>query len=73
MTRLFFNVCVKKKRAAQGRRSGNHCGRHKKNLKEFQGTPRGDAAEALVFAFYSPIGILLGGAGFVKRDRIFPP
>jgi hypothetical protein len=72
MTRLLFNVCVKKKRAAQGRRSGNHCGRHKKNLEEFQGTPRVAAAEAFIFAFYSPMEILLDGARFVKRDRIFP-
>src|SRR5262249_24122707 len=31
-------IVIKKKRAAQGRRSGNHHGRHR-ILKDFQGTP----------------------------------
>jgi hypothetical protein len=46
-----FGFGIKKKRAAQGRRSGNHCGRHKKNLKGFQGTPRLELAEAMYFRF----------------------
>jgi hypothetical protein len=48
---LRFRFVVKDKRAAQGRRSGNHCGRHKKNLKGFQGTPRLELAEAICFRF----------------------
>jgi hypothetical protein len=63
-----FRNCfgVKDKRAAQGRRSGNHCGRHK-ILGRFQGTPGLEPTEA-VFAFYSPLRILLRRGGFVKLD-----
>src|SRR5258708_21709907 len=55
---------IKNKRAALGRRSGNHCGRHK-FLGRFQGTPgSGDLGGS--FAFYSPVEILRQGTAFVK-------
>jgi len=37
-----------------------------KNLNEFQGAPRLELAEAIIFAFCSPIRILRQGYGFVK-------
>jgi hypothetical protein len=45
---------IKKKRAAMGRRSGNHCGRHK--ILNISGNAGAKAPEAgaCTFAFYSP-------------------
>jgi hypothetical protein len=57
-----FNI--KNKRAAQGRRSGNHCGRHR-FLGKFQGTPGSKGPEAC-FAFYSPKRIVRPAAEIVK-------
>jgi hypothetical protein len=55
---------IKNKRAALGRRSGKHCGRHK-FLGRFQGTPEsGDFGG--YFAFYSPIKSLRQRTAFVK-------
>src|SRR6202035_3175143 len=60
--RHFWNCFgIKDKRAAQGRRRGNHCGRHKilEDFRERRGWSRGGS-----FAFYSPCVIL--------RLRAFP-
>jgi hypothetical protein len=69
--RANLGLIIKYKRAAQGRRSGNHCGRHK-ILGRFQGTPGLeciDWSRGGVFAFYSPFKILLRRERFVKRER----
>ena len=58
---IFFN---KNKRAALGRRSGNHCGRHR-----FLGKISGNAGAGKprgIFAFYSPFRIVRSGAEIVK-------
>jgi hypothetical protein len=55
---------IKDKRAAQGRRSGNHCGRHKIPRK-ISGNAGAGAAGGY-FAFYSPLKILLFGREVVK-------
>src|SRR5215471_16179177 len=57
---------IKKKRAAQGRRSGNHHGRHR-ILKYFRERQAGSPEASVVFAFYSPSRILLFAGLFVKR------
>ncbi len=60
----FGRIFIKNKRAALGRRSGNHCGRHR-FLGKFQGTP-GLGSPGGVFAFYSPLRILRPPAEIVK-------
>ena len=63
-----FGFVIKKKRAARGRRSGNHCGRHKRTSRNFR-ERRGEPRRRSIFAFYSPIEIVREQAGFVKRIR----
>src|ERR1700676_4293919 len=60
-------LSIKEKRAALGRRSGNHCGSHK-ILGRFQGAP-GLEPRRRLFAFCSPIKILLRRFAFVKPGQ----
>jgi hypothetical protein len=59
---------IKNKRAALGRRSGNHCGRHK-IPREISGST-GFWKPSGVFAFYSPTKILLLRLKLVKPDLV---
>src|SRR5215469_5902102 len=60
-------VVIKKKRAAPGRRSGNHHGRHR-ILKDFRERRAGSPeASPLAFAFCSPLRILLRAALFCQE------
>jgi hypothetical protein len=56
---------IKKKRAARGRRTGNHCGRHR-ILKGISGNAAAGARRRFIFAFYSPMKIVCEQRGFVK-------
>src|SRR5205809_399935 len=58
---------IKDKRAAQCRRSGNHCGRHKIPRK-ISGNA-GAGCHRRLFAFYSPMKILLRRDWFVKLGK----
>jgi hypothetical protein len=73
-TYLGIRFIIKEKRAAQGRRSGKHCGRHKKtsNISGNAGAHNSDekVPEAFtIFAFYSPRKILLLPARIVKGEK----
>jgi hypothetical protein len=66
---ISIGLGIKNKRAAQGRRSGNHCGRHKipREISGSTGLGLAGAAEAIVFAFCSPMRILLYRLPLVKN------
>jgi hypothetical protein len=71
-THFGLGFSIKKKRAAQGRRSGNHCGRHKSTSRDFRERRDWSLRRRFIFAFYSPLNILLG-RGLIVKPLVLKP